>query len=427
MGVYLFLFLFGFMALGIPVAFSMVMGLVATIFCWGGVDFSMIFQQMFQGVNSFAFIAVPLFIMAGDLMGQIGIIDDLLLLCRVVLGKIPGSLANANILASMFFAGISGSAVADTSAIGGALIPAMVKEGYDADFSVAVTASSSVIGPIIPPSVGMVLFGAMMGLSISAMFMGGIVVGILLGISLMIPATYLSIKRKYPRNMTKYSVKQIVSAIVHALPALFMPVIIIGGIMAGICSPTEAAGVAILYAIIIGAFYYRTLSLKMLWTCMSRAMISAGAVMLISAAATPTGWLVAMGRVPNLLASFISGFTSSKYVVLLLINIFLLLLGCCMDSNISLLIFGPILAPLAVSFGVNPIHFGVIFVLNITIGLATPPYGACLFIATGIAKIPLSKTMKAMLPFCACEMIVLLLATYCEPLVMFIPRLLGLA
>ncbi|MCC8060135.1 MAG: TRAP transporter large permease [Clostridiales bacterium] len=426
MAVYLFLFLFLFMALGMPIAFAMSMGLVATIACWGDISFSMIFQQMFQGVNSFSFIAVPMFIMAGDMMGEVGIIDDILTLCRVILGKIPGSLANANIIASMFFAGVSGSAVADTAAIGGALIPAMIKEGYDADFSVAVTASSSVIGPIIPPSVGMVLYGAMMGVSISALFMGGITVGIVLGLSLMVPATYYSIKRNYPRNMKKYSLKEIARALIHATPALLMPIIILGGIMFGVCSPTEAASIAILYAIIIGLFYYHSLSIKMLWECMERSMISAGAVLFISAVACPTGWLVALGQVPVILASAISTITNSKNIVLLLINIFILILGCGIDANVSLLIFGPILAPLAQSFGVNPIHFGIIFVLNITIGLATPPYGACIFIASSIAKQPLSKVMKSMIPFCLCEIAVLMLATYCESFVLFIPRLLGM-
>lgn len=345
MGVYLFAFLFFFMALGVPIAFAMAMGLAATIHVWGGISFSMLFQQIFQGINSFTFIAVPMFILAGELMSRVGIIDDILLLCRVVMGWVPGSLANANIVASMFFAGVSGSAVADTSAIGGALIPAMVKEGYDDDFSVAVTASSSVIGPIIPPSIGMVLYGATLGTSISAMFMGGLVPGILLGLGLMIPATYLSIKRKYPRNTEKYTPKQIAHAFVRAIPALLMPVIILGGILGGVCSPTEAASVAILYSIIVGVFYYRSLNLKILIDCMVKAMIQSGAVLLIAAVACPVGWLVAMGKVPVILAAFITSITSNKFVVLLLINIFLLILGCGIDANVSLLIFAPILAP----------------------------------------------------------------------------------
>lgn len=426
MGVYLFVFLFFFMAMGIPIAFAMAMGLVATIQCWGGISFSMLFQQIFQGVNSFTFIAVPMFILAGELMSRVGIIDDILLLCRVLVGWVPGSLANANIVASMFFAGVSGSAVADTSAIGGALIPAMVKEGYDDDFSVAVTASSSVIGPIIPPSIGMVLYGATLGTSISAMFMGGVLPGILLGVGLMIPATYLSIKRKYPRNTEKYSIKQIVHAVLRAVPALLMPVIILGGIMTGVCSPTEAASIAILYSILVGVFYYHSLDWKILLDCMVKAMIQSGAVLLIAAVACPVGWLVAMGQVPVLLAGFITSVTTNKYVVLLLINVFLLILGCGIDANVSLLIFAPILAPLAVSLGVHPIHFAVLFVLNITIGLATPPYGVCLFIGSSIAKIPLSRTMKAVLPFCAVEIVVLLLATYVPDIVLWLPKLLGM-
>lgn len=426
MGVYLFAFLFFFMALGVPIAFAMAMGLAATIHVWGGISFSMLFQQIFQGINSFTFIAVPMFILAGELMSRVGIINDILLLCRVVMGWVPGSLANANIVASMFFAGVSGSAVADTSAIGGALIPAMVKEGYDDDFSVAVTASSSVIGPIIPPSIGMVLYGATLGTSISAMFMGGLIPGILLGLGLMIPATYLSIKRKYPRNTEKYTPKQITHAFVRAIPALLMPVIILGGILGGVCSPTEAASVAILYSIIVGVFYYRSLNLKILVDCMVKAMIQSGAVLLIAAVACPVGWLVAMGKVPVILAAFITSVTTNKFIVLLLINIFLLILGCGIDANVSLLIFAPILAPLAVSLGVHPIHFAIIFILNITIGLATPPYGVCLFIGSSIAKIPLSRTMKAVIPFCLVEIAVLLLTTYVPAIALAVPRMLGL-
>lgn len=426
MGVYLFVFLFSFMAIGVPIAFAMAMGLVATIQVWGGISFSMLFQQIFQGINSFTFIAVPMFILAGELMSRVGIIDDILLLCRVVMGWVPGSLANANIVASMFFAGVSGSAVADTSAIGGALIPAMIKEGYDDDFSVAVTASSSVIGPIIPPSIGMVLYGATIGTSISAMFMGGIVPGILIGLGLMIPATYLSIKRKYPRNTERYTAKQILYAVARAIPALMMPLLVLGGILGGICSPTEAASVAILYSILVGAFYYRTLTFSVLVDCMKKSMVQSGAILLIAAVACPVGWLVAMGKVPVLLAEFIMSVTTNKFLVLLLINVFLLILGCGIDANVSLLIFAPILAPLAVSLGVHPIHFAIIFILNITIGLATPPYGVCLFVGSGIAKIPLSRTMKAILPFCLVEIIVLLLATYIPAIVLWLPGLLGM-
>ena len=302
----------------------------------------------------------------------------------------------------------------------------MVKEGYDDDFSVAVTASSSVIGPIIPPSIGMVLYGATLGTSISAMFMGGLVPGILLGLGLMIPATYLSIKRKYPRNTEKYTPKQIAHAFVRAIPALLMPVIILGGILGGVCSPTEAASVAILYSSIVGVFYYRSLNLKILVDCMVKAMIQSGAVLLIAAVACPVGWLVAMGKVPVILAAFITSITSNKFVVLLLINIFLLILGCGIDANVSLLIFAPILAPLAVSMGVHPIHFAIIFILNITIGLATPPYGVCLFIGSSIAKIPLSRTMKAVIPFCLVEILVLLLTTYVPAIALAVPRMLGL-
>lgn len=423
MGVYLFAFLFFFMALGVPIAFAMAMGLAATIHVWGGISFSMLFQQIFQGINSFTFIAVPMFILAGELMSRVGIIDDILLLCRVVMGWVPGSLANANIVASMFFAGVSGSAVADTSAIGGALIPAMVKEGYDDDFSVAVTASSSVIGPIIPPSIGMVLYGATLGTSISAMFMGGLVPGILLGLGLMIPATYLSIKRKYPRNTEKYTPKQIAHAFVRAIPALLMPVIILGGILGGVCSPTEAASVAILYSIIVGVFYYRSLNLKILVDCMVKAMIQSGAVLLIAAVACPVGWLVAMGKVPVILAAFITSITSNKFVVLLLINIFLLILGCIMDVAPLIVITTPVLLPVVTQIGMNPIQFGMMMLCNLAIGMCTPPVGATLFAGCAVGKIPMEKCMKGIVPFYLAMLIVVLLVTYVPAVSLTLPTL----
>ena len=426
LSVYLFGSLIVFFLTGMPIAFAVGLAVAFTILVWGEAPLIMNFQQMYQGIDSFTLIALPMFVWAGDLMGKGGIINDLLLLCRVLCGRVRGSLAHANIVGSMFFAGISGSASSDTAAIGGALIPAMVQDGYDPDFSVAVTASSSVIGPIIPPSMGMVLFGSVASVSVSALFIGGIIPGILLGVALMIVAAYYSHKRNYPKNTQKYTAKEILVSVTKGLPSIVLMIIILGGILGGIFTPTEASSIAVVYALLIGFFYYRCLNLKIILKSLCDSMALAGSVLVIVAVSYPLGWLVAMGQVPVLVSDFILSVTSNKYVVLMMMNVFLLFLGCIMDANANLLIFAPILVPIANQFGINPVHFGVMFVLNVIIGLATPPFGTCLFVASGIAKISMERTMKAILPFCLAEIIVLLIVTYFEPTVTFLPRLFGL-
>lgn len=426
LSVYLFGSLIVFFLTGMPIAFAVGLAVAFTILVWGEVPLIMNFQQMYQGIDSFTLIALPMFVWAGDLMGKGGIIDDLLILCRVLCGRVRGSLAHANIVGSMFFAGISGSASSDTAAIGGALIPAMVQDGYDPDFSVAVTAASSVIGPIIPPSMGMVLFGSVASVSVSALFIGGIIPGILLGVSLMIVAAYYSHKRNYPKNTQKYTAKEIVVSVTKGLPSIVLMAIILGGILGGIFTPTEASSIAVVYALLIGLFYYKCLNGKIILKSLCDSMALAGSVLVIVAVSYPLGWLVAMGQVPVMVSDFILSVTSNNYVVLMMMNVFLLFLGCIMDANANLLIFAPILVPIANQFGINPVHFGVMFVLNVIIGLATPPFGTCLFIASGIAKISMERTMKAILPFCLAEIIVLMIVTYFEPVVTFLPRLFGL-
>lgn len=415
-----------FLVLGVPIAFSIGLAAMLTIALHGQIQMVVVFQQTYQGLDSFTLLALPLFIMAGDLMGRVGIIDDLLSVCEVLLGRVRGSLAHANILASMFFAGISGSATADTAAIGGALIPTMIKQGYDDDFSVAVTASSSVIGPIIPPSIGFVLYGSTMMVSISALFMAGAVPGILLGVGLMIPTAYISHRRNYPKTDKSYTPVEIITTLLRTIPAIIMPVIILGGILSGIFTPTEAADIAVVYALLVGICYYKSLNLKIVCACVSQSIISCGAVLLIVGLSNCFGCLVAMTQVPQAISAFLMSVTSSKAVFLLLVNLFLLIMGCVMESNAILLICAPVLAPIATAFGVNPVHFGVIFILNIIIGLATPPFGMCLFIATDIAKAPLTRTIKAIFPFCAAEIIVLLLVTYIPEICLFLPKILGL-
>lgn len=412
--------------LGMPIAFSVGGAVMVAIFSWDKLNLVMNFQQMFQGINSFTLIALPMFIWAGNLMTVGGIIEDLLRLCNVLLGRVRGALAHANILGSMLFAGLSGSATADTAAIGGMLIPAMVKDGYDPDFSVAVTASSSVIGPIIPPSIGMVLYGSTIGLSVSALFIGGLVPGILLGVALMVVAAIISKKRNYPVDHTKYTTKQKARAIVMSIPAILLMLLILLGILLGVVTPTEASSLAVVYSLLVGIFYYRTINIKTFFSTLSEAVVAAGHVLAICAISTPFGRIIAMANIPSILGEAITTFIHSKYLFLLVFNIFMLILGMVMEANVNLLIFAPILAPIAAAFDINPIHFGVIFVLNVIVGLATPPFGVCMFMAADIAKISVERAAKALLPFCLAEIVVLLIVTYCEPVVTFLPKLFGL-
>ncbi len=425
MWLYLAIFTASFLVLGIPIAFALGLSVLFTTTVWGKIPLTIIFQQLFQGVDKFTLLAIPLFMLAGELMMHAKIIDDIISLTNVLVGRLRGGLAHVNIVASMFFAGITGSAVSDTAAIGSILIPSMVKNGYSPDFSVGVTSASSVIGPIIPPSIGMVLYGSVVAVSIGGLFAGGIIPGILLGFGLMGVVVLASKKKNFPVSYTKYTVSELVRLLIRSIPAILMPVIIMGGILGGVFTPTEAAVVAVDYALIIGIFFYRTLTFKNIILSFKNSMMTAAAVLLIVAVANPLGWLVAMAQIPQKIVGAITSLTANPYLILLLINIFLLLLGSVMEATANILIFAPILAPLAESIGIHPLHFGVIFVLNIIIGLATPPFGMCIFVGAGIGKISVERAMKAILPFIIVEIFVLALTTYISAISITIPRLMG--
>ena len=425
MGVYLFLLLFLFMFSGIPIALSICLCVLTTVMIWGDIPMLLIFQQFYQGVDSFTLLAIPMFILAGSLMMDIGLIDDIVALCKILVGRLRGAMAHINIVASVFFASMSGSAVADTASIGAIMIPAMEKEGYDKDFSVAVTAASSIIGPIIPPSIAMVVYASIMPVSAGAMFMGGIAPGVLMAIGLMIVAAIISKKRNYPKETKIYKASEAAKIILHTLPALITPIIILGSIFGGICSATEAAAVANLYVIIVGIFYYKSLTLKKFIKTLATSMITAGAVLMINAAAKPLSYMVAYAQLPTMMVDAILKITSSKYVVLLLMNVCLLFLGCFMECNANILIFAPIFWPVAKAFGIDPLHFGVMFCVNVVVGICTPPFGPCLFLGASIAKRPVESCMKAIMPFVLIEIGVIILITYVPDVVLFLPRLTG--
>ena len=337
--------------------------------------------------------------------------------CDKVIGHIRGGLGLANIGASMIFAGVSGTAAADAASLGGILIPAMVKNGYDADYSVAVTAASSCIGPIIPPSVPMIMAGTLTGISVSKMFVAGVIPGILMGLGMMIVAWVISVKRNYPKNEKRASGRE-------AFWALLMMVIILAGILTGIVTPTEASIIAVLYALFVGFFIYRELNVKMALAVIRDSMVGAAGIMVLVGFANVFAYVLTKEQIPTMIANWILSVTTNKFVTLLIINIFLLFVGCFMETIAALTILFPVLLPVVTSIGVSPIQFGVMCVLNLVIGLTTPPVGVCLFITSSIGKISIAQGTKAIIPFLICNFAALLLVTYFPPVTLWLVGLL---
>jgi len=381
--------------------------------------------MMFQGTDSFPLLAVPFFVLAGALMNAGGITRRLVNFANLLVGHVRSGLALVNVVASMFFAGVTGAAVADTSAIGSVLIPAMNEEGYDLDFSAAITAASSTMGPIIPPSIPMIIYGVSAEQSIGALFLAGIIPGLLIGLALMAVAYFSNGQPKSRSGPRREAAnwRSLLLGVKDALLALFMPAFILGGILAGIFTPTEAAAVSVLYAFFVGRFVYNELSLGQLPALMRESLVVTAVIMFIIANAAIFGWLVAALQLPQKIIALFTTGISSRWLILILINLFLLLVGTFMETTASLIILTPVLLPLAKQIGLDPIHFGAIMVLNLVIGLTTPPLGVCLFVSSGIAGISLERISRAIIPFLFAAIVVLLLVTYIPSLSMWIPQM----
>jgi C4-dicarboxylate transporter DctM subunit len=411
-----------FLILGIPIAFVLGLTSFVALLYSGNIPLLLMPKEMFSGTDSFPLLAVPFFILAGNLMNAGGITKRLITFCNILLGYVRGGLALVNVVASMFFAGITGAAVADTSALGSILIPAMTEEKYDRDFSAAVTAASSTVGPIIPPSIPMVILGTVGELSIGALFLAGVIPGIMVGLALLIVSYIISRRRNYPKGRIK-SIKEFFFGLKDAILALLMPGIIMGGILGGIFTPTEAAVVAVVYALLVSFLVYREIRWKDLPKILIDSIVTTSIIMLVIANSAIFGWILANHQVPQAAAQIFLSISNNKWVILLLINIFLLFVGTFMETTASLIILTPILLPLAVKVGIDPIHFGVVMVLNLVIGLITPPLGVCLFIACSIAKITLEQIVKAILPFLIAAIAVLFIVTYIPQLSLWIPQM----
>jgi C4-dicarboxylate transporter, DctM subunit len=417
----LFLVFFVLLFLRFPIAFALGLSTLAYILL-AGYPLITIPLKMYSGIDVFVLLSIPGFILAGNLMNSCGMTDRIIRFSNNILGHIRGGLALANIGASMVFSGISGTAISDTASIGSVMIPAMKKEGYEADFSCAVTASSSTIGPIIPPSLPMIIAGSLTGLSIGKLFLAGAIPGLLLAFGFMVVSFTISKRKNHPKQ-PKATWKQRGASFVHAFWALLMTFLILFGIVGGVFTPTEASVVAVLYALFIGTAFYRTLDLKKIYHVMTNSAGTTASLMLLVGFANLFGWILVSEQVPQNLAELLLTITQNKFLLLLLINILLIIVGTFMETIAALLIVYPILLKVAVSAGIDPIQFSVIAVLNLIIGLNTPPVGVCLFVASGIGKVSLEKVAVAVLPFLLVSLIVLMLVSYIPAISLFLPGL----
>ena len=410
-----------FLVLRFPIAFAL--GLSCLVYLLAaGIPLIIVPMKLYSGIDVFVLLSIPGFIMAGNLMNQGGLTEKIIDFCNRLVGHIRGGLALANIAASMLFAGISGTAISDTASIGSVMIPAMKKEGYDAPFACAVTAASSTVGPIIPPSVSMIIAATLTGLSVGKLFLAGALPGFLLGLSLLGLTYYISRKRQYPVH-ERSTLRQIGRSFFATFWALLMTVVILWGIIGGFFTPTEASIVAVVYALLVGRFVYKRLTFRKALVTMLDSMKTSASLMVLIGFANVFGWILIIERLPQAVSSGILGFTDNPYVVLLLVNLLLIFVGTFMETIAALLILFPILLNVAVEVGIDPIHFAVVALLNLMIGLTTPPLGVCLFVAAGIGKTSIGSVTRAGFPFLLMSLLVLALVTLFPGLSLWLPEL----
>ncbi|MGB0661479.1 MAG: TRAP transporter large permease [Mangrovicoccus sp.] len=388
-------------------------------------DLALLYRNVYNGMDSFPLMAIPFFMLAGELMNRGGITLRLVEFAQALMGHLRGGLAHVNILSSILFAGLSGSAVADTSALGSMLIPAMEKQGYTRRFAAAITAASSVIGPIIPPSGIMIIYAYVMGESVAALFLAGIVPGILVGVGLMVMVAYQAEAHDFPAATRRSTWRETGQASLKAFFPLLTPVIILGGILGGVFTPTEAAAVAVAYALVIGLFVLRDLRLRDLSYVLSQAAMTSAVVLLLVGAAMAFKTVVSLAHAPETLAGIILSLSDNPLVLLFLINLLLFIVGMFLDAGPAIIILGPILGPIFLDLGVDPVHFAIIMSVNLTVGLATPPMGLVLFVASSVSGERVDRIARAILPFLAVEIAVIFLITYFPAISMTIPRLTG--
>ena len=414
----------GLLIIGVPVAYSVgIASLCTLLFSLDTLPaLTTIAQRMATGLDSFSLLAIPFFVIAGQIMNEGGIAKRLIAFTKVLVGRLPGGLAYVNIIGAMLFGAISGSAMAAVSAIGGTVGSQMEKEGYDKAFSAAVNITSSTTGLIIPPSNILIVYSlASGGVSIAALFLAGYLPGALMGLALMLVAAIYAKRKKYPRG-DKSTLKDLLSTFTNALPSLLLLVIVIGGIVMGIFTATEASGIAVLYALLL-SFIYKELNSEKLQRIALNSIKTTTVVTLLIACSMSMSWVMAFENIPQAITEALLHFSSNKIILLLLINILLLIVGVFMDMTPAVLIFTPIFLPIVTSIGIDPIHFGIIMVMNLCIGLCTPPVGSVLFVGMGIADVSLSKILKPLTPLFAIMILVLLLVSFIPEISLWLPRL----
>lgn len=418
----MFVVLFGLIALEMPVAFALILASLAYLFFGSMVPASVVVQRMAPGIDSFPLLAIPLFVLAGNLLNLGGIAARIFEFAIAVVGHLRGGLAQVNIFASLIFAGMSGVAQADAAGLGTIEIRAMKREGFDAAFAAACSAASAIVGPIIPPSVIMVVYGVLAQVSIGDLFLAGIVPGFVIGLLLMLTVYFLVVTGRVHAPVTPASTwRQTGRAFVRAIPALLAPIILVAGLLIGFATPTELGAITVCYAAALG-FIYRELTLRRLYKCLVDTVITAGVLVFIMSAAVPFGWAIAVNNVPANLAAALLDITKEPWLILLFINILLLVVGCFMETTAILLIAVPTFLPLILALGIDPVHFGLVIILNLLIGAATPPFGVLLFIVQDIAKVSFGRVVRAILPFYVPLGVALLLVTYWPSLSLWLPK-----
>jgi len=407
--------------LGVPVALSLGLS-SATYILAAGLPLVVIPQKMYAGMDVFVLLCIPGFVLAGSLMNAGGITDQITRFSSALVGHIRGGLGLANVTGSMLFSGISGTAVADTASIGAVMIPGMQKAGYDAGFSAAITAASSTVGPIIPPSVPMIIVGTLTGLSVGRLFLAGAVPGVLLGVAMMLTCYILAVKRGYPFSPWP-GLGELARSFGGAFWALLMTFLVLYGIVGGLFTPTEAAVVSALYALLVGLLIYRGLTPRQVPRLVIDSAVGSASIILLVGFANVFGWILTSERIPQAIAAALLELSSNKYVIILMINVLLLVVGTFMETIAALIILLPPLLVVAGQVGIDPVHFATFAVLNLMIGLSTPPVGVCLFVAANIARISLATITRAILPFLLCNLVVLLLVSYIPTLSLWLPGL----
>ena len=420
---FLIIAFFILLALGIPIAFSLGIGATVAVMLLTELPISIVAQRIFVSMNNFSYLAIPFFMLAGSLMGCGGISKRLVKFAYSIVGTLTGGLAIVDIIASMLFGGISGAAVADVAAIGGVMIPSMIEKKYPRDLSAAITGIASTLGIIIPPSIPMVVMGGMLNISVGKLFLAGIIPGLLIGLSMMILSYFIAKAKKIPKEKGNFTLKEFGKSTLEASWALILPIIILVTIVGGMVSPTEAGAISVVYATFVGKFVYKELTLKKFLDSLYDSVLSSAKIYIIIGMAGLFSWLLTINSFSAMVGDALSPLTDSKFVMMLIILGIMLVVTTFMESNSAMILLLPVLYPIAVAVGVDPLVFGIMITISIAVGLVTPPVGLCLYIATGVAKVSLGKSSIQVLPYIGVTMAVTLLLLAFPNIITFLPTL----